>query len=120
MSIRTVHTFTIPGYLPPRLNVFLRMHWAKRSRAQKEADAMVKVYSRNAWLVPLALGKRRVSLAFHGGRADPDARLKVVLDALVHARLLIDDSEQWCEIGDVRNAGRRGDKATVVTLEDLP
>ncbi len=112
----TVYTFTIPGYLPPRLNEMLRMHWARRSRLQKEADQFVGCYGRG---VPKAAGRRRVSLTFHGGRADPDARLKIVLDALVHSRLLIDDSQEWCQIGEIRNAGRRGDKATVVTLEDI-
>jgi hypothetical protein len=34
--------------------------------------------------------------------ADPDAYWKSLLDALVHAGLLVDDSPKWCELGPVR------------------
>lgn len=114
-----VHTFTIPGYLPTPLNRLLRMHWSRRGKHQAGASALVAGYARLAG-VPRAEGRRRVSLTFRGGRADPDARLKLILDALVRASLLVDDGEAWCVIGEVRNTGRRGDRATVITLEDVP
>src|SRR4051812_3998506 len=57
-----------------------------------------------AWafaVVPRAEGKRRVRLtvvqrdARH--RPDPTNLWKSLLDALVHCKLLIDDSAEWCE-----------------------
>jgi len=110
------YRFTIPGYLPLRLNVLLRSHWRVRQVAQAEANNLVAAYA-HAASAPTATGRRRVSLTFVGGRADPDARLKLILDALAHARLLVDDSQQWCELGVVKNAS--GKRAVVITLEDL-
>ena len=53
-----------------------------------------------------------------GRLPDPDNLLKSLLDALVHAKLLVDDSAAWVELGEVR-VERGGHRKTVVTLEDL-
>ena len=112
-----VHEFAIPGYLPPRLNELLRAHWSFRSRAQKEADQFVFFYARRAG-IPGAGGRRRVSLTLCGSRSDPDARQKLILDALVHASLLVDDSERWLLLDPPKNGP--GPRAVVIRLEDIP
>jgi hypothetical protein len=72
--------------------------------------------------VPAADGKRRVSLEITlapGQRAcDPDSQLKSLLDSLVAAGVLKNDSHLWCECAPVTFA--RGPKrSTKITLEDL-
>lgn len=63
--------------------------------------------------------KRRVSVVYHQprGAADRDARWKLLLDGLVRAGLLKDDSPAWCVLGTVETV--KGSKRTVVTLEDI-
>ena len=112
-----IHTLKIPGYLPPRLNELLRAHWGYRARAQKEADQFVAIYAASDG-VPRATGRWKVSLVFRGSRCDPDARLKLILDALVHAGLLVDDSEKWCLLDPPKNGP--GPRAVVIQLEDIP
>ncbi len=71
--------------------------------------------------IPKALGKRRVSLeVVITGRqqeTDPDALWKSCLDCLVHARLLVDDSPRYCELGAVAYR-RDGEPGTTVVLEE--
>lgn len=112
-----IYEIRIPDYLPMRLNELLRAHWAVRRSAQRAADSLVNFYGISAG-VPRAQRRRRVSLTFHGGRADPDARLKLILDALVHGGYLVDDSEKWCLIDPPKNAP--GPRAVTIQLEDLP
>ena len=53
-----------------------------------------------------------------GQRArDPDAYQKSLGDALVYAKLLVDDSLKWVEWGNV--SYERGDAATIITLTDI-
>ena len=112
-----VYEFAIPGYLPLRLNELLRTHWSVRSRAQREVSDLVAIYSRLA-RIPEASRRRKVSLTFCDAKSDPDSRLKLVLDALVHARLLVDDSERWCLLDPAKNAP--GPRAVAIRLEDIP
>lgn len=117
----STHAFTIPGYLPPTLNVLIRSHWSARARKGRECKHLVLAYSGIA-RTPQATGKRRVSLAFVSRRgeraADHDARLKLLLDALVFAGLLVDDSPQWCELGRIESRAGAA-RETIVTLEDI-
>lgn len=110
------YIITIPDYLPQRLNVLLRSHWAVRGRAQKEADHLVCAYGMLS-RVPKATTRRRVRLIFFGARSDPDSRMKLLLDALVHAGLLVDDSGKWCELATPRN--EKGPKATRIILVNV-
>ena len=48
---------------------------------------------------------------------DPDARLKVLLDACVRAGLLVDDADEWCEL--LPRVKERGRTRTTIVLEDL-
>ena len=60
-----------------------------------------------------------ITLAPRQRAGDPDAYWKSLLDALVRARLLVDDRRQYVELGAVTFARGKA-KRTVVTLEDLP
>jgi hypothetical protein len=115
------HRLVIAGWHPAKLNQLLNSHWAARGRVKKLDRDLVTVCARMAG-TPRAKGKRRVSLVLTlapGQRAgDPDCYWKSLLDALVHAGLLGDDSPRWCELGTVGFV--RGEaRATTITLEDL-
>jgi hypothetical protein len=114
------YTVEIPDFLPTRLNVLLRQHWAARRRTLRSEAGLVGHYARAA-RVPPARGRRRVSLRFESPRTpgDPDARLKGLLDGLCRAGCLIDDASEYLELGSVESVrGQR--RRTVITLRDLP
>lgn len=115
------HTLTVPGYTPPALNALTRGRRRERIRLAKECRDFVTLYARQQ-SVPLAAGKRRVTLRLSLGAgqrgADVDAYWKATLDALVCAGLLVDDSDRWCEIMPVQFE-RGNNRQMVVTLEDL-
>lgn len=120
-SDKTGVTLTIPGFRFATLNELMRGHWAHRSRLKRRDRCAVALFARLAGL-SAAAGKRRVSVSItYSGRqqaADVDAYWKSLLDALVAAGLLVDDSPAWCEIGEVRQA--RGETtATVIELENV-
>lgn len=109
----------IPDWTPPTVNDLLRGHWVKKYRLKKAAAKLVAGYCVLAG-VPEADGPRKVSLRLEGWPAgnlpDPDNLWKVLLDSLVSCRRLIDDSSEWCELGDVevlRSKRRR----TVILIE---
>ena len=113
----------IARWQPARLNQWDGKHWAIRARAKKADAEVIGVAVRLAG-VPEATGRRRVSLSVRFGLSkkgptpDPDGFLKSTLDALVHSRRLIDDSGEWCEIGDIET--RKTDQpGTLITLEDI-
>jgi Holliday junction resolvase RusA-like endonuclease len=103
------------------LNQLLHAHPMRAARLKRIDRDLVTAYARLG-TIPPADGPRRVSLHLYGwprGRLpDPDAPLKSLLDALVHARLLVDDGAAWCVLGGVRFE-RAPERRTVITLEDL-
>jgi hypothetical protein len=111
---------TIEGWHPCRLNELLGC-WQRRARLKRADRQLVTGYA-VMQRIPRATGKRRVSLLLTlapGQRgADPDAYWKSLLDALVHAGLLLDDSRQAVELGPVRFA-RGPAAATEITLADM-
>lgn len=116
-----MHNIIIPSFHPARLNQWDGRHWSRRARLKRGDRELIAYYARVA-AIPRAAGKRRVSLRLtlapgqRGG--DPDAYFKSVLDALVHAGLLVDDSKEWCEIAPV--IFERGKvRQTMIVLEDL-
>ncbi len=114
----------IPQWHPAKLNQLVGCHWAVRSKLKKRDWQIIALYASGyRSMATTAAGKRRVSLVItlaprqRGG--DPDSYWKSLLDALVHAGLLVDDSPKWCELGPVEY--RRGSEmATTIILEDLP
>lgn len=110
----------IAGWVPPSLNRLVYRHWAAARRIKKAAMEVVILHCHVAG-VPRATGRRRVSVAVtvkqKSHAIDPDNALKVLLDALVRAGVLVDDSARWCELGPVTVAV--GAKGTRLTVEDL-
>lgn len=115
-------TVTIPDFLPLSINEMLRMKPGHRSRVLKAEGELVAGYFIQA-RIPHATTKRRVHLTFAApeGRGekvgDPDARLKSLLDYLVRAGALVDDSAKWVETPPPTL--ERGKKRTVIVLEDI-
>jgi len=113
-------TLKLEGWLPHSLNKLMNSHWAVR-RGLKQGD---KDQIRKACLVygvPKAEGRRHVSVLIvlpKGRRAlDADNVYKGMLDGLVEAEVLRNDSHVWCTWSPVHYA--RGDRlVTFITLED--
>jgi hypothetical protein len=116
------HTIHVPAWHPARLNELLAGHWARRNRLKRHDGEVLALFSRLSG-IPKATGKRRVSLVLtlapRQRAGDPDGHWKSVLDALVAAGMLVNDSHVWCELGPVTFERGKG-KATTIILEDLP
>lgn len=117
----TKHTLRIVGWRPARLNELLVQHWASAGR-RKTADALRLLIECQNQKIPLATGRRRVTLLWRlekGERTpDADGLWKSLLDGLVHAGRLKDDNPKWCETAPVTY--ERGEvKGIEVVLEDL-
>lgn len=117
------YTVTIPNWHPTRVNQWDGKHWGVRSRAKASDRGRVFFYLLNNLVQPHCRQPRRVTLTIvlgprqRGG--DPDAYWKSLLDALVYAGYLKDDSKEWVELMPVQYE-RGPEKATIITLEDLP
>jgi hypothetical protein len=115
-------TITLPRHVH-RNNELTGCHWATKAKRKKADRELVTLLCRAAG-VPPADGKRRVSLVVVLGprqrRGDADCPFwKSLLDALVCAGALVDDSPKWCEAAEPV-AYRRGRTAgMVVHLEDV-
>lgn len=115
-------TLRIPGWHPAPLNRIMHGHWSNGARLKK-TDRQQIALACQVGGVPAAEGRRAVSLLLvlgKGQRAcDPDAYQKSLLDGLVHAGALRNDSHNWVEWRNVRYA--RGDvMEAIITLEDVP
>lgn len=111
--------------------VHLDGHTATVNELLRSVKARIRLKRRDRqWLalacraagVPRATGRRRVSLTLvYGPRArrhDPDGFWKSVLDALVKAGALKNDSPGWCELGEVLYV--RGKRAAMrILIEDV-
>jgi Holliday junction resolvase RusA-like endonuclease len=116
-----IHRIEIPNWRPAAKNQLINCHWRTKCKLKKIDREMVAGYAKQAG-TPNALDKRRVSLEItltsRQKKADPDAYWLSLLDALVKSRLLIDDKDQFCEMGTVTYT--RGEEAkTVIILEDV-
>lgn len=114
--------FQIDNWQPTSVNRLLQLHWYARN-ALKIADAdVVKIAGLNGNITQ-AKGKRLVRvtvvLSYRQRRSPDDDNLrKSLLDALVKAGYLVDDSPKWCTVEPfVFLKGPK--KATIIELEDV-
>lgn len=114
-------TVEIPDWHPSTLNNLLKRHWATRARIKKQDEEFILFYSLAAG-VPKAKGKRRVgqvlTLARRDRRRDNDGAWKTVLDGLVKARMLVDDSPDWVETTEPTYERGRFRK-TLIVIEEV-
>lgn len=109
---------TIPNYKPPSLNEFLGKHWSVGHKLKNDCKAFMIHYSRE---LPKATGKRRVDMHIVLGKGarklDADNAWKLVLDSLRYARMIVDDSPEYCVTTEPTYS--RGEKTTIITLTDI-
>jgi hypothetical protein len=100
-----VWSIEIPGWRPAALNELMGNHGKAGRLKRADRDVVMGYVRRHVWL-PLALAKRRVSLAItlpKGQRRwDIDAFQKSTLDACKHAGIIVDDRDLWVEWGGVK------------------
>lgn len=111
---------TLEGFLPHSVNQLVGGHWGQGAQA-KGADMLRIRLECVAQGIERARGRRRLSVVFvqrMGRLADPDNRLKILLDGLVAAGVLIDDSQEWLQLGTVEVIRGPG-KSTRCILEDI-
>jgi Holliday junction resolvase RusA-like endonuclease len=112
----------IPDWLPPTVNQLTRGKLRHRIRLGKACRNMVAVYAYAAGVTP-AEGKRRVTIRLFLGPqrkgADSDGYWKAILDSLVSARVLRDDSRHWCELAPVEFVEHSAADATTIIVEDI-
>lgn len=118
---KRVYELRIADWMPTPLNRLLGAHWGTRARLKRHDRELIS-YEVQIQGVRSATGKRRVSVCItlppRRRAVDPDAIWKVLLDSLVRAQLLVNDSARWCELGGVEFS--RGEKLeTVIRLEDV-
>jgi hypothetical protein len=118
-KIMGVYQLVIPDWLPVTLNQLLG-HWRRSGRRKRSDREVIRGYwFASGW--PAARGRRRVSITLtqvSGRPRDPDGVRKSVLDALVHAGAIVDDSQLWLEEGPVTiEFGAR--RQTQIVLEDV-
>jgi len=103
-------TLTIPGMPPMSLNVYLRKHWSVRGQTKRfwtmaVWGAAIEAMEQLPGMALVDLQHRRrhkkVRLDYYFPtvrRRDRDNYQKILLDALVANKLLVDDSPEWCEV----------------------
>lgn len=92
------YIISIPHWRPATVNELLG-HWTKGHRLKKRDRYLVWGIARQE-RIPVATGKRMVKTHVTykpGGEFDPDNIMKSLLDALVQAGMLKDDSDNWCD-----------------------
>ncbi len=115
----TINRIVIPLWRPASSNEFRTV--GRKIKIKRSDRDMVCGYALLHG-TPRAGGRRRVSLEITLGprdrECDPDNLWKSLLDALKHAKMLIDDRRAYCECGDV-SFGRGEQLSTKIILEDI-
>lgn len=115
-------SFTIEKWHPTSVNRLMNVHWALRNKMKIEDAETVKLTGLSKDIKP-AKGKRivRVTIILSNRQKrtpDDDNLRKSLLDALVKAGYLVDDSPKWCEVLPFTFL-RGPQKATIIELEDV-
>jgi Holliday junction resolvase RusA-like endonuclease len=118
------YIITIPHWTPTSVNQQAKGHWSQFYK-KKTADKQLMAYYCREQRIPGARGKRMVHTYMilepkPGRKVDPDNVMKVLLDSLKHARMIIDDSDKWCDW--TKPTVEKGTKAiwgTRIIIEDL-
>jgi len=118
-------TIELHGRLPASMNERERSsHWTRHRELQDITNEILLLAK--ASKIPNATGKRWVRITIHKGLrsrvtddpANRDSRAKSILDAMVKAGLLNDDSDKWLEWRHVHEGERLPIKKTVIELGD--
>lgn len=111
----------VTGWRPARLNELISVHWTQKYK-RKNADRQKLLVECQNQNIPRAVGKRRLSLVWILGKGDrtpdQDGLHKSLLDGLVLAGRLRDDSPKWLELGPT-TFRREAVSGVEVTLEDI-
>jgi hypothetical protein len=117
------YVLVIEKWHPYTSNQLMSCHHQQRARLKRIDRHLVMAYCA-LHRFPVAVGLRRVELTIIRGEGDkgrpvdPDNWWKSLLDALVWAKMLIDDGEAYCEHKFI--ATEHGpQRATRITLIDL-
>lgn len=115
-----IHSVFIANWHPTLLNKLVNNHWATAAKYKKHDRQMVASYTHT---FPKAAGKRHVTLqivlGYRQKGGDVDAYWKSLLDGLVSAGMLVDDSRHYCETAPVKFTRNRDDWGSRITLEDV-
>lgn len=94
------HILMISHWTPTPLNKLMRNRWVCYRHKKRDLEMVWGCALQER--IPVAKGKRRVEMLVMlkpstRRKPDPDSLFKSTLDALVGSRMLIDDSDKWCE-----------------------
>jgi hypothetical protein len=116
-----IYRLIIPNWHPTRLNKLLTCHPKTAGRLKKADRNIVCGYALRDRF-PIATGRRRVDLHITLGprqrEGDEGNWWKSIEDALVHAKMLIDDNRRFYQRGDV-TFERGPERATMIILTEL-
>lgn len=122
----SVYIITIPNWIPARLNAI--MGGRRKGGRLKKRDRHMIAVEQMMRPIPEAATRRKVTIEItfaKGDRAgDPDCYHKSVFDALVHAKLLVNDTHRWVEMTHpiylpVNTRHRTEKRMTRIFLEDI-
>jgi hypothetical protein len=110
------------GWVVPSQNVTMRRHWSKNAKERKLLERWIRSII-GAQPVPMA--KRWVHVhSVRSRRIADDANLrggaKGLVDAIVAAGLLMDDSDQWAKIDYTQDTLKGRKAATAIVICDEP
>lgn len=116
----TEYSIFIPKWRHASLNQLMSCHWREKARLKKRDKNIVHYYTRK---IPKATGKRRIDihtvLRKHAHERDVDGEYKSILDALVHAGMLIDDNRAGVEIGEATYSRDHDNWGVEIKLTDI-
>lgn len=115
-------TFSL-ACVTPSLNEIQGWHWSHARTAKKALKVYVAAGLNAVPKIPLATGKRRLTIVRHGHGSLDKANLvggvKWLEDEIKVRGLLVDDRDEFCELVVSQVVSRKAPLRTVVTLEDL-